>query len=243
METAELMPREFPRAPRLLALLTAAGLLLGLAVAGPVAPAAADPPLAAELARAQQQLHALALRVDLAVEDYDAARVALAEAQRRSTAAQERVLAARRDLHRKQGDLGAIAATAYRTGGTDVLALMVSGNAADFLDRAASLDQLSRNQADVVRAVGLAAKQVAERQQAADSALAEAQSLERRMAAAKTTIERDLAAQARLVDRLKAEQVRLERIAAEKAAAAARAAAVARVAHARAAARAAAAQA
>ncbi len=228
MEMAAPMPARFRRAPRLLALLTAPALVLGLTVAGSTTPAIADPPLAAELAQAQHQLNALTLSVDIAVEDYDAARVALAVAQRRSTAAQARVLTARVDLHRRQSDLGAIAATAYRTGGTDVLALMVSGSPADFLDRAASLDQLSRNQADVVRAVGLATKQVAERQQAADSALADARALERRMAAAKTSIERDLAAQARLVDRLKAEQLRLERIAAAKAAAAARAAKAAR---------------
>ncbi|MGI8683375.1 MAG: coiled-coil domain-containing protein, partial [Mycobacteriales bacterium] len=213
------MSRRFRPAPRLLALLTAPALVFGLAVAGPTAPAAADPPLAAELARAQQQLQALALRVDNAVEDFDAAQVALVEAQRRSTAAQDRVAAARRDLSRRQSDLGAIAATAYRTGGSDLLALMVSGNPADFLDRAAALDQLSRDQADVVRAVGLAGKRVAERQQAADSALSQARALEARMAAAKSSIEADLAAQARLVDRLKAEQQRLERIAAEKAAA------------------------
>jgi len=206
MEMAAPMPARFRRAPRLLALLTAPALVLGLTVAGSTTPAIADPPLAAELAQAQHQLNALTLSVDIAVEDYDAARVALAVAQRRSTAAQARVLTARGDLHRRQSDLGAIAATAYRTGGTDVLALMVSGSPADFLDRAASLDQLSRNQADVVRAVGLATKQVAERQQAADSALADARALERRMAAAKISIERDLAAQGRLVDRLKAEQ-------------------------------------
>jgi len=228
MEMAAPMPARFRRAPRLLALLTAPALVLGLTVAGSTTPAIADPPLAAELAQAQHQLNALTLSVDIAVEDYDAARVALAVAQRRSTAAQARVLTARGDLHRRQSDLGAIAATAYRTGGTDVLALMVSGSPADFLDRAASLDQLSRNQADVVRAVGLATKQVAERQQAADSALADARALERRMAAAKISIERDLAAQGRLVDRLKAEQLRLERIAAAKAAAAARAAKAAR---------------
>ena len=228
MEMAAPMPARFRRAPRLLALLTAPALVLGLTVAGSTTPAIADPPLAAELAQAQHQLNALTLSVDIAVEDYDAARVALAVAQRRSTAAQARVLTARGDLRRRQSDLGAIAATAYRTGGTDVLALMVSGSPADFLDRAASLDQLSRNQAEVVRAVGLATKQVAERQQAADSALADARALERRMAAAKISIERDLAAQGRLVDRLKAEQLRLERIAAAKAAAAARAAKAAR---------------
>lgn len=240
MEMAALMSRRFHRAPRPLALLTVPALVLALSVSGSSAPAVADPPLAGQLAQAQRQLNSLTLRVDKAVEDYDAARIGLTAAQRRSAAAQERVLVARRDLHQRQSDLGAIAATAYRTGGTDVLALMVSGNAADFLDRAASLDQLSRNQTDVVRAVGLAAKQVAEQQQAADSALADAQALERRMAAAKNSIERDLAAQARLVGQLKAEQLRLERIAAAKAAAAARAAAAAKVARDKAAARAAA---
>ncbi len=224
MESVAPMSRRYSRAPRLLALLSAPALVLGLVVAGPSAPASADPPLAAELAAAQQQLHVLALRVDRAVEDYDAAQVALGEAQRRAEAAQRRVVAARAELTRRQGDLGAIAATAYRSGGNDLLALMVSGNPADFLDRAAALDQLSRNQADVVRAVGLAAKTITERQQLADAAVADARALERRMATARTSIERDLAAQSRLVDRLKTEQARLERIAAEKAAAAARAA-------------------
>ncbi len=222
---------------RLLALLATPAVVAGLSVAAP-APAAAVAPLANEIAAAQRQLQALSVQVDRAVEDYDQAQLALDAASRRAGRAQGRVATAQRTLDRRQADLGHIAAAAYRSGGTDPLTLMVSSNPADYLDRAATYDQLSRNQADVVRSVGLAAKRLAEQQQVARAAVRTATVVAAELAAARTRVERDLGAQQRVLQRLKAEQARLEAIARAKAEAARRAAAAARVARARAAAQA-----
>lgn len=179
----------------------------------------------AHIAHVQRQLSALGNRIDKTVEDYDSARLALAAADKASAAATARADAARRDLEAKRRMLSAFAVSAYQSGGVEGIAVAVTGNPGDYLDRMSALDAVSRRQADIVTLVASAQKRYAAAEDAARAALAAAQRVTNRIAATKAAIEKQIAAERKILDGLRAEQARLERIAAEKAAAGRQAAA------------------
>ena len=196
--------------------------------------ASADP-IDDRIRAAAAQLDALNTRVDVAVEQYNEAQLALAAATRTSAASQAKVAAAQETVGELRGQLGKIAAAAYRTGGTDdVITLVLTSDAQSFLAKAGLLDQLSRNQADTLQAVSVASHQLSEQKAAADRAVATQKTVAATMAATKASIEADLASQASLLNSLKGEKARLDRIRAEQAAAAQRAAAASAAAAARA---------
>ena len=194
-------------------------LTIGLLAAG-VPDATAAPSVRERLAAAQRTLDTLNERISAAVEDYDAARLALADARARAAAASRRADATRVELAARRRQLTALAVSAYQSGGLQPLAVVVSGHPADYLDRIAVLDAVAHRQANVVTAVTAAQARLDAAERSARDAAARADATVRRVAGTRAAIERTVAAQQRIVDRLKAEQARLERIAAERAAAA-----------------------
>jgi len=182
----------------------------------PAVTSSADPrpPLAA----VGNSIAALRLQADAAVEDYDAAVVALQAARRTSTLAAELVARARARAEASRARMASFAAAAYRSGGTDQFAsLILTSDPATFLDRAGALDRIARHQVDVVRDFQAAARSLADAEAASLADLSEQQALERRLAARRDAIERSLKAEQELLARLQpAERQRLQ--AAEQAA-------------------------
>src|SRR5438067_2394548 len=122
------------RRPRVFATIAAAVILGSTLPAAVTTPAAAKQPLAEEIAAAQRQLAALNARVDDAVELYDQAMIALTGAQTSARAAQSRVARSAVRVAQLRGQLGAIAATEYMTGGSpSALQLMTANNPGDYL--------------------------------------------------------------------------------------------------------------
>lgn len=194
--------------------------LVAAAVVGagalPAARSSAEP--RPSLAAVQQQIAQLQLQAANAVEDYDAAAVALQAARRGSAVATERLSRQRARTEASRARMAAFAAAAYRSGGANQFtALVLTSDPATFLDRAAALDQIARNQADAVREFQAAARSLADAEASTRAELAERQALERRMAAQRAAIERALRAeQALLAQLLPVERQRLQ--AAEQAA-------------------------
>lgn len=167
----------------------------------PAASSTAEP--RPSLAAVAQSIAALRLQADAAVEDYDAAVVALQAARRRSALAAERLARQRVRTEASRARMSSFAAAAYRSGAVDQFTnLILTSDPATFLDRAGALDQIARNQADVVRDFQAASRALAGTEAAARADLAAQQALERRMAARRDAIELSLTAEQALLARL-----------------------------------------
>lgn len=209
------------RRPRLVATLAAVTLAGTVATTALTTPAAAKQPLADQIAAAVQQLAALNARVDGAVERYDQAMIALGTARTEAHTAQVQVAGSARHVALLRKQLGAIAATAYMTGGSPAaLQLITATSPNDYLQAAAALDQVTRQQDDTLRSMRDANVQLATQQVAASQAVSTATRIASELAAQKTAIQHDVARQQALISKLRSEQRRLEAIAAAKAAAA-----------------------
>lgn len=154
----------------------------------------------------------LRLQADIAVEEYDAAATALSAARRKGAVAAERLARSRARTEATRARMTAFAAAAYRSGGTDQFAaLVLTSDPATFLDRAAALDQIARDQSEAVREFQAAARELAEGEALAKAAVAEQQALERRMAARRDAVAALLRAEQGLLARLQpSERQRLQ---------------------------------
>lgn len=225
--------RLFPARAGTVALATAALAALGVpaalpAAAAPPGPPAASAPIATRLASAEAQLGALNRTIERAVEQYDAARIALVNAQRRAVIANRQAEAARREYAVKRAELTAYAVAAYQGEVASPLLVVVNSSPAKYLDRLSMLDAVARTQSDVVRVVNAARLRSERAQRTAQAAVAAATATAARIGRTRTAIERSIATQRAVIGALRAEQARLAALAAAQRAAAARAAAAQR---------------
>src|SRR5438477_816982 len=234
------MPHGVRSPRRYVTALALTGIVAGLVSAGSITAARAEPPLSNQIAAAQRQLAELNAKVDVAVEHYNQATLTLVTARATASAAQQQVAVSSRRVTALHKQLGTIAATAYMNGGTgDLLPLMASGTATDYLDAAATLDVVSQSQSDLLDQVQSATDDLTQRQIAARQAADAASRAAAAAAKQRAGVQKEVAQQEALISKLRVEQRRLEAIAAAKAAAAraaARRAAFARAARERAAA-------
>ena len=118
-----------------------------------------------------------------------------------------------------------VAVAAYRTGGADqFVSLVTTSNPETFLDRAASLNQISTNQSDALRSLEVAQLAYKQAQAVADQQLAQQKKIAVTLKSQRDAIQTALDQQSALLSSLQAsERRRLAAIAAARAAAAARA--------------------
>lgn len=204
-------PLQLPRAAG------AAGLATATAIALVPGSASAEPATPADVAR---QVAALDLQAQLATEDYAEARLALAEAQRRSDEVQARIAEEQARYDEVRGDLSSFIATAYRRGGRNgLVALVTDSSPQTFLDRAASLDRIARSQADVLAAAATAKHRLQDAEADAARELAAHQAAAAKVEQDKQRIEATLREQRSILSRLQAEErARVEAARAEAAA-------------------------
>jgi cell wall-associated NlpC family hydrolase len=202
---------------------TRALLVTGLAAAAtfgvlPAGISSADP--TPTLREVEQRVTALNDKVELANEQYSDSRLGLAAANRRAGVALARVTAAEAQLNVIKKSMGAIAAAAYRSGGTDQFVQLVSTSTPQtFLDRASSLDRIAAGQSAQLAAAATARHRLDSARAAARSEQNAAMTVSKQMSSAKATIESALSEQQRLLSGLKADERR--RLETERAAAAA----------------------
>jgi cell wall-associated NlpC family hydrolase len=208
-----------------------AGALLALTLLPQAA--VADPSQATLAAR--KQLEELNTEVSIATEHYDSAQLALGVARRDAARAQARVAVAQAEVSAESRAIGELAAAAYRSGGgaDPLIQLMTTATPQTFLDRAGTVDAVSRNRTDRLRTLRAARRALRHEQDVAAAAVATADRIAADLERTKSKIEKAIAAQQVLVARLESADARRERLAREAAArlAAQRAAARERAAH------------
>ena len=159
------------------------------------------------LREVEQRVNALNDKVDLAVEAYSEARLALTAANRKAAVAQSRVSAAQKQLDAIKKSMGGVAAAAYRAGGTDQFVQLVNTSTPQtFLDRASSLNRIAAGQSAQMAAAATARHRLAAVQSDAGRAQAAARAVSKLVSAQKTTIENALAEEKSLLGSLRAEE-------------------------------------
>jgi cell wall-associated NlpC family hydrolase len=159
------------------------------------------------LREVEQRVNALNDRVDVAVEQFATAKLALADASRRGAVAQARLRAAQAQLDAIKKSMGGVAAAAYRAGGTDEFVQLVSTSTPQtFLDRASSLNRIAAGQSAQMAAAATARHRLSAARSEATAQQTARQAVARQMAAQKATIQQALAEEQRLLGSLKAQE-------------------------------------
>lgn len=119
--------------------------------------------------------------------------------------AQDRIARQQEDINSMRDALGSLAGAQYRSGGLDPsLALLLSDDPEDYLDRAARIARLSAHQADELNDLQDAMREIAQERAEAAGKLVELEKSRKTVAAHKRTVERKLAQARRLLNSLTA---------------------------------------
>jgi peptidoglycan DL-endopeptidase CwlO len=194
------VPRPTRRHARTAAVLTGT-LALGLVVS----PGTGNAAPSLNLDQAERQVNTLYHQAEQATERYDVARIAMRDAERGLAQAQRRAAAEQTQVSALQRTVGAFAADAYRNEGIDrTLQLVFSDDPSAFIERAASLDALSSRQADALRKVVEARRELKASQVAAAQQLAVLEGQRKALATEKNNIQQALRAARAVLSRLQA---------------------------------------
>ncbi|MFE5817879.1 NlpC/P60 family protein [Streptomyces sp. NPDC056479] len=119
--------------------------------------------------------------------------------------AQDRIARQQEHINSMRDVLGSLAGAQYRSGGLDPsLALLLSDDPEDYLDRAAALARISAHQAGQLRKLQGAMRELAQERSEATGKLLELEKSRKAVAAHKRTVERKLAEARRLLNSLTA---------------------------------------
>ncbi|AUG76794.1 hypothetical protein CFP65_1926 [Kitasatospora sp. MMS16-BH015] len=205
-------PRRSPlpgvhRIARALAITAAATGVLGAAVAG-TAEAAPEPPSRKDVKAQVDQLYDEA---EQASEKFNAAQEAQQRLQAETNRLLDEVATGQDGLNRLRGELGAVAAAEYRSGGLDpTVQLMLSSDPAGYLNRARSLDQAAARQADTLHELVDRQRGLDQRRAETAAKLTELDRVRQSLTASKREVQQRLAKAQKLLDSLgAAERARL----------------------------------
>lgn len=182
------------------AALASAGLTLTVF---PDGTASASPGLT--LQEATAKINDLNAQADAANEAYDAAQIALNKAKTTAASASHDVDVQEQQIGREQRGLAALAASAYRSGGTDeFVALVTTKDPALFVEQATSLDQLARGRSSALLSMRTDRKRLAGLQETERDQVASAAAAAKAAAAQQSTIQGLIAKQRGIVNSLTA---------------------------------------
>jgi peptidoglycan DL-endopeptidase CwlO len=189
--------------PALCALASCVAALMALAVLPGSAAATPRP----SLRQVQRQVDELNRQAGDAAERYNDARVRLAQANRRLRIVRHRLQAQEATIAAMQGQVGRLAAASYKSGGVDsTLQILFADDPESFLQSAAALSQLGRQQSDALLKVALARKGLATARLSAAQQRARSEAITAEIAEQKKAVEGKLAQARALLSTLKAEQ-------------------------------------
>ena len=170
----------------------------------PMGAAYASPRLT--LTQAQAKLADLQNRAELATETYNQARIAVAAARRNAASAAADVTRQKGNVSREQRALAALAASSYRTGGTDELVTLVTTKDPQvFVDQSTFLDQFARGRSASLLSMKTARKRLSALQQSAKDQVDAAANLERQAEQNKARVDTLIAEQGQVISGLRAE--------------------------------------
>ncbi|AYL35656.1 NlpC/P60 family protein [Streptomyces fungicidicus] len=174
------------------------GLLAAAATALAAVPAAATPPgdTRAEVDRLYQE-------AEKATEAYNEADERADGLRREIAAAQDGIARQQQRVNTMRESLGSLAGAQYRSGGLDPsLALLLSDDPQDFLEKASALDRITVHQAGELRRLRSALRSLSQDRSEAADRLAALERSRRAVAAHKRTVESKLAEARRLLNSL-----------------------------------------
>jgi cell wall-associated NlpC family hydrolase len=220
--------------PRLTRVVVAPVALSALAAGMVLAPFAgtASADISTKIASAKSQLAKLQDQSETAAEAYDSGRIKLAAANRTAAQMQAKAAASAARLAKAKQSVAAVATLAYSQGATGDTTLLYQGSdPAGFVDRAAMVDSLSRNDVSILGAVHAAQEDATITARAAAQAVAAAKAVVKELASDKAQVEASAKSESKILDTLVAQQqemIRQAKIALAKAIAQKQAAAAAR---------------
>lgn len=169
-------------------------------------PAGAEPhdPAGRPSARsAGDRIATLYAQAERATERYNAAETRAQALRRQVGRIQDRVARGQGRVNRMRTALGALAGGQYRTGGIDPgLALLLSGDPAQYLDRAATLDRITSRQTAQLRVLQSAQRTLRQERAEAAAKLVKLERSRKEVARHKRAVQRRLATARRLVNAL-----------------------------------------
>ena len=179
-------PRALTRNVVVLAALVIAALGISLIPASAVK---AEP----SLAETERQVDALATKLDATNEKYNTAKAQLDKVKAQQLAMQKQVDTLQKQLDLSQGEVGEIAASAYRNSKIGMWsALMKSGSPQEFVDEMSILEQLSLNQKGSIDVAVENKERLAKAKSTVDAQVNKAASLEKTLRDQKTSLGNDL---------------------------------------------------
>ncbi|UGQ14553.1 NlpC/P60 family protein [Yinghuangia sp. ASG 101] len=181
-------PRMAPRGAATLAVTAAATMTGVIAFAGP---AGADP--APTKAQVQEQVNQLHHEVSKATDVYNGVQEKVEQLQQEANATQTRVAEEQAAMNQLREQIGILAANQYRNGGMPPeLALALSGDPAEYLQKAQMLDQLDAQQAVKLEQISSQARMLQQDREEASRQLAELDQLRKDLTANKNAIQEKL---------------------------------------------------
>ncbi|MEV7325595.1 NlpC/P60 family protein [Streptomyces sp. NPDC093970] len=165
----------------------------------------AVPASAAPRGHTRAEVDRLYQQAEEATEAYNKAGERAGALRREVNDAQDRIARSQQSVNTMRDALGSLAGAQYRSGGVDpTVALLFSEDPEDYLDRASLIDRIDVRQADRLRELQEALRELSqERSEAADK-LTELERSRRAVASHKATVERKLASARRLLATLPA---------------------------------------
>ncbi|MFJ1995775.1 C40 family peptidase [Streptomyces asiaticus] len=195
-----------PRSGRATVWTAASAAAVASAAALSAVPAGAEPhdPAGRPSARsAGDRIATLYAQAERATERYNAAETRARALRRQVGRIQDRVARGQGRVNRMRTALGALAGGQYRTGGIDPgLALLLSGDPAQYLDRAATLDRITSRQTARLRVLQSAQRTLRQERAEAAAKLVKLERSRTEVARHKRTVQRRLATARRLVNAL-----------------------------------------
>ncbi|MGW7663469.1 NlpC/P60 family protein [Streptomyces sp. NPDC054756] len=165
----------------------------------------AVPAVAAPHDDTRAEVDRLYTEAEKATEAYNRAEERAEKLRTEVRTAQDRIARQQQDINSKRDALGSLAGAQYRSGGVDPsLALLLSDDPADYLDRAATLARISAHHAGELKDLQDAMRELAQERSEAAGKLAELDKSRRSVVAHKRTVERKLTQARRLLNSLTA---------------------------------------
>ncbi|MEV7688647.1 NlpC/P60 family protein [Streptomyces bungoensis] len=154
---------------------------------------------------ARAEVDRLYTEAERATEAYDRAGERAGVLRREVREAQDRIARGQQRVNTMRERLGSLAGAQYRSGGLDpAVALLLSDDPADYLDKAATLDRIDAQQAGQLKELRAALRDLAQQRTEAAGKLTALERSREAVAAHKRTVEHKLAQARRLLDSLPA---------------------------------------
>ncbi|MFB7596264.1 NlpC/P60 family protein [Streptomyces sp. NPDC056160] len=146
-------------------------------------------------------------QAEQATEKYNGAKENQEKLQKEISTIQDNVARGQQDLNKLRDGLGSMAAGQYRTGGIDPsLQLFLSSHPDDYLDKAATLDQVSGQQADALKKIQDKQRQLAQQRAEATAKLKDLAATRTELGSKKKEVQGKLAEAQKLLNTLTAKE-------------------------------------